>query len=454
MKTRFMIFPNKKMDIEDLRDALFSYLIAKHDKGKFVVTVENFNQNVSETEIKNCISILDFFGFHYEEILPNKENIYKAYAEKLVKSGKAYYCFCTQEELNKKRMEASEKKISYQYDRTCRNFPKDEARRKILIEENYVIRQAMPNEGQTTFHDLVYGDITTLNSCLEDQILIKSDGTPTYNFANVINDTFLNITHVTMSEDLLTSTPKYLLLYENLGFSVPKFIHYPKIITKFENILMDLLNQGFLKEAILNYIALLGWSPKSTKEFFSLEELILNFDYNHINKRPAIFDIKKLKWFNHQYIMKLSDEDYLAFVRPYLERFYNVEDKSEEWIHYLLLLFKNQINFGTEIALTTHMFFTPLIDLEEKEVSNLKGDNKIMEALKIFKEEVKKTSVWNVDSIKKVLEFVKATTNATGKTLYMPIRISVTGKKQGPNLIDCLYLLGKEKILERLNIVV
>lgn len=454
IRTRFSFYPKKHVDIEDLRNALFSYLIAKHEDGEFFFRIEDSHLKSYENEYQDFAKkIFTEFGLNGDYEFKKTSENHKAYAEKLVNKGKAYYCFCTEEELNRKRLEATENKTTYIYDGTCRLFPKDEARRKVLIEEQYVIRQRMPKEGQTTFRDLVYGDITTLNSYLEDQILIKSDGTSTYNFANVIDDALMNITHVTMSEKVLTSTPKYLLLYESLGFSVPKFIHYPRIVTKLENTLIDLLNQGFLKEAILNYIALLGWSPKSTQEFFTLEQLIQKFDFNHINKRPACFDIKKLKWFNHQYIIRLSDEEYITFVKPYLEQFYKLEDKSEEWIRYLLLMYKKQIYFASEIVLNAHMFFVNHIELEEKEISYLKSDTRRKEVVNTFKDEVKKELNWNRETIKEILEHVKEKTTSTGSLLYMPIRISITGKRKGPDLVDCLYLLGQKKVLERLETI-
>ncbi len=462
-RTRFAMCPQHKMDVEDLRNALFSYVIAKQSGGEFILRVDDANQNLYNLEAEESIyNTLNTFGLLYDEG-PKKEaentsyiqserlDIYKSYAEKLIKKGSAYYCFCTKEELNRKRLEASEAKTSYIYDGTCRNFPKDEARRKILIEEKYVIREALPKEGQTTFHDLVYGDITTLNANLEDQILIKSDGTPTYNFANVLDDALFNITHVTSSSKFLTSTPKSMLLYEALGFPLPEFIHFPKIITKKQDILTDLLEQGFLKEAILNYLALLGWNPKSEKEIFTLEEFIREFKIETVSRRPSHFDMQKLEWMNRFYIRKMKEEDYLSFVRPYLEKFYNVEGKSEDWIKDLLLLYKNRLNFASEIGLTAHMFFTNDIELEEECINFLKSDSSIENTLRTFKAEVENTSIWNIESIKEIVSHTEEKCDVTKELLYMPIRIATTGSMRGPNLVDCLYLLGRETILERLG---
>lgn len=461
-RTRFSFCPKKSITIEDLRNALFAYLIAKHDNGEFILRIEDANQNGYTKTWETIENILSFFEINYDEG-PQKEkedisyfqskrlSIYKSYADKLIKRGKSYYCFCSKEELNRKRLEATVNKTSYLYDRTCRNFPKDEARRKILIEENYVIRFAMPKEGQTSFRDRVYGDITTKSEAWDDLILIKSDGKPTFNFASVIDDALMNITHVTNSIKLLPNVPKFLSLYEALGFPVPEFIHIPRIIIEKEDALTDLLCQGFLKEALLNYIVLLGWNPKSTNEFFTLEELVQEFDVKNIKKRPAHFDIKKLEWFNRHYIKQLSEEEYLNYVRPYLEHFYNVKDKNEEWIRNLLLLYKNRLNFASEIGLYAHMFFTHEMELEKECISYLKSEVSILNTLRIFKSEVENTTIWNIEKIKEILENTKEKNKVNGKLLYMPIRVAITGIMQGPNLMDCLYLLGKETILERLN---
>ncbi len=462
-RTRFAMCPRKKMDIEDLRNALFSYLIAKKEDGEFILRIDDANQNLYSLEAEESIyTLLSCFGLTYDEG-PKKEvenvsyiqserlPIYKSYAEKLVKRGKAYYCFCTKEELNRKRLEASEEKTSYLYDRACRNFPKDEANRKILLGEKYVIREAMPEMGQTSFRDLVYGDITVLNENLEDHILIKNDGTPTYNFANVLDDALFNITHVISSTKFLTSTPKYLLLYEDLGFPLPEFIHIPEILTDKKDILIDLLDQGFIPSAILNYISFLGWNPKNTKEFFTLEELIREFKIENIGKRPSHFDIKKLEWFNRHYIKEMEENEYINFVRPYLEKFYNVEGKDEAWIHHLLMVNKNRLNFASEIALTAHMFFTTEIDLDEESIAFLKSDSNIENTLRIFKSEVEKTTSWSLENVKEILKYVEEESGISGKLLYMSIRIATTGSMRGPNLMDCLYLLGRETILERLG---
>lgn len=471
-RTRFAPSPTGYMHVGNLRSALFAYLIAKHDNGEFILRLEDTDQNRYEYGAEEFIyKVLDTFHLDYQEG-PNKQgdygpyiqsdrlDIYKKYAEKLVQEGHAYYCFCSEAELSNERMKAHEEKRTFIYPGTCRDIPISEAKKRIENGEKYVIRQKMPKVGTTSYRDLAYGDITIENVNLEDQILIKSDGYPTYNFANVVDDGLMNITHVTRGNEYLSSTPKYLLLYDALRFPRPEFIHLPLVIksdgTKIskrnkDDNLADLLKDGFLPDAIINYLALIGWAPKTEQEIFSMDELIREFDINHINNSPGCYDIKKLQWFNHQYIMKMNDEEYLDFVRPFLEETYNLSEKSNEWINDLLLLFKKHISFGREITIVTHMFFESDIVLENDCIEFLKSDESIKNTLLAFKEEIENVNDWNIDNINNVINKVKEKTGVKGKLLYMPIRIAVSGMMHGPELADTIYLLGKEKILNRLK---
>lgn len=472
MRTRFAPSPSGYMHIGNLRSALYAYLIAKHDGGDFILRIEDTDQNHYEVGAEEFIyQVLEYFSLTPDEgpknplelgpyIQSERIDIYKTYAEKLVKRGVAYYCFCDKATLNTKRMEAREKNESYSYDGTCRDFPRDEALRRISAGEKYVIRFKVSHEGQTSYHDLVYGDVTVENQYIEDQILIKSDGTPTYNFANVIDDALMEISHVTRGCEYLSSTQKYLLLYEALGFPVPEFVHLPHVLkmdgTKYSKRnkdadLRDLLEQGFLPEAILNYLVFLGWCPKSNQEFFTLEELVREFSIDRIHRRPGKFSMDKLKWFNAHYIRNMQDEEYLKFVRPFLEVMYNLEGMSEEWISTLLLTYKTRISFGAEIGLVTHMFFTDEIDYDEDCVTFLQSDVSIKNTLQVFKEKIKNVDNWNIEAIKEVINNVGSVANVTGKLLYMPIRVAISGLMHGPDLVMTLYLLGKDTILERLG---
>lgn len=460
IRTIFSFSPRKKMDINDLRDALYAYLIAKHDNGEFVLRIEDANQNEYKLEAEESVyEMLDIFGLMYDEgpgqekegisyIQSEHLNLYKTYAEKLVKKGNAYYCFCKKEELNRKRIENKLNNIYSGYDRTCRDIPKEEVRRKILIEDKYVIRQVIPSLGQTSFYDEVYKDITIPNTSLDDTILIKNDGTPCYTLASVVDDSLMNITHVIKDIDDLASTPKYLLLCENLGFSIPKFIHFPKIITNSSDTLGDLLRQGFLVKAIINYLVLLNWSTPSKQEFFTLEELVKSFSLDKVHKSSVRFDMEKLKWFNRHYIEEMEDEEYISFVKPYLEVCYDLSKKDEEWIKYLLLSYKKRLSFASEINLYASLFFREEIEIDE-EYRQLLNDMK--EILVLFRKKVRSNKNWNGEEIKNILDNIMESESIEKSLLYPALRVKVTGVKQGVNLVDILYLLGKDTVLKRLK---
>ena len=472
MRTRFAPSPSGYMHVGNLRSALFAYLISKHEGGEFILRIEDTNQNYYESGAEEFIyQVLNDFGLVFDEgphrpseygpfIQSERFDIYKSYAEKLVKNGSAYYCFCDKTTLHTKRLEAEENQTSYMYDKTCLDFPKDEAMRRIALGEKYVIRQKVLPEGQTSFKDLVYGDVTIRNQDIEDQILIKSDGMPTYNFANVVDDALMGITYVTRGVEYLSSTPQYLLLYDALGFPRPEFVHLPHVLkenkTKFNKRnkdadLRDLLEHGFLPSAILNCIAFLGWSPKTNREFFTLEELVQEFSIEGIHKRPAIFSMSKLKWFNRHYIKVMDDTSYLQFIRPFLEAVYNLEGMSEEWISTLLLTFKERISFGAEIGFVTHSFFENEIEYDEDCIQFLQSDARIKIVLERFKYYVLSVDNWNKDTILTVINNTGRDVNVSGTLLYLPIRVALTGLLQGVDLVTTLYLLGKDTILERLG---
>lgn len=454
MILRYNLKTNKKMNLEDLRNALFTFLIANHDNGEFLVNEEDLNKEKYNLEITEFnYHVLSYMGIDNNATFlkdSEKENIYKTYADKLIKKNKAYYCFCTKEELNRKRMEKVSSKLSYKYDGTCKNFPKDEARRKILLHEDYTIRYKIEDIPQTTFKDLVYGDITCQNKDMEDEIIIKTNHLPNYHFLNVVNDIEMNISHITNSIKYINSAFKTLLIYEDFNLPMPTFIHYPILNSK-EDTLEDLLDQGFLKEAIINYLAFVGFSPKSDKEFLSLEELISLFDIKYIKKRTAKFDLKKLLWFNRHYIKNMTDEDYIEYTKEALNSYYDLSNKTEEWLNKLLLCFKNRLSFKKEIVLLTRLFFKEDLELDteiyeylrEKEIYKIVLDN--------FKKEMENVSAWNEEVIKCCLDNLVSSLNLEKKDVFMPIRAFLTNSFKGISLEQIIYLLGKDVILKRLN---
>lgn len=469
VRTRYAPSPTGFMHIGNLRTAIFEYLLAKKYNGDFILRIEDTDQ---EREVEGAIDFiyntLDLCGFKIDEgpnnegnfgpyIQSKRKDIYKEYALKLVEMGKAYYCFCSEEELTKMREKADARKKPFLYDGRCSRLSKEKIEENLKNNIPYVIRQKMPKEGVTIVEDLIYGKVKIDNSILDDQILLKSDGFPTYNFANVIDDHLMEITHVIRGKEYLDQTAKYNLLYEAFGWEKPTYIHVAMVLGEDGNKLskrngdasfMDLYNEGYLPEAIVNYLSLLGWSPETNQEVFSMEELISNFNEERISKSSSQYDVKKLKWFNHQYINKMDDEKYLSWIKKY---FSNECDKSEEWLNHLLLIYKSHLNYGKEINELTSSFFNKefVIDAEAKEF--MESDEVIPKVVDVFKEEIKATSNWSVETLQEVINNVKEKAGVKGKMLFMPIRIAASGIMHGPELADTLYLIGKEEILNRLK---
>ncbi|MBQ7031504.1 MAG: glutamate--tRNA ligase [Bacilli bacterium] len=469
-RTRFAPSPTGFMHIGNLRTAIFEYLVAKHDGGDFILRVEDTDQNRKvEGAIDFIYDTLKLCNIEINEG-PNNEgefgpyiqserlDLYKHYAEELVKMGKAYYCFCTEETLEEMRALADKYKRPFMYDGRCSRLTEEEIDEKIKSGEKYVIRQKMPKTGFSIVHDVVYGDVKVENKVLEDQILLKSDGYPTYNFANVIDDHLMNITHVIRGNEYLSQTPKYNLLYEAFGWDAPTYIHVPMVLGEDGNKLskrngdasfMDLYNEGYLPDAVVNYLVLLGWSPETNQEVYTMDELVKAFDANRISKSPSSYDIKKLRWFNAKYIKNLSDEDYLKFVRPFLK--YDVSDKSEEWVNKLLLIYKDHLSYGNEINELVGIFFNDEINISKDNQEFLNSDENIPVVINAYKEEISNLTDWNVEVIAEVINKVKEKTGIKGKLLYMPIRIKISGVEHGPELPDEIYLIGKEKVIDRLK---
>ncbi len=469
VRTRYAPSPTGFMHIGNLRTAIFEYLLAKKYNGDFILRIEDTDQ---EREVEGAIDFiyntLDLCGFKIDEgpnnegnfgpyIQSKRKDIYKEYALKLVEMGKAYYCFCSEEELTKMREKADARKKPFLYDGRCSRLSKEKIEENLKNNVPYVIRQKMPKEGVTIVEDLIYGKVKIDNSILDDQILLKSDEFPTYNFANVIDDHLMEITHVIRGKEYLDQTAKYNLLYEAFGWEKPTYIHVAMVLGEDGNKLskrngdasfMDLYNEGYLPEAIVNYLSLLGWSPETNQEVFSMEELISNFNEERISKSSSQYDVKKLKWFNHQYINKMDDEKYLSWIKKY---FSNECDKSEEWLNHLLLIYKSHLNYGKEINELTSSFFNKefVIDAEAKEF--MESDEVIPKVVEVFKEEIKSTSNWSVETLQEVINNVKEKAGVKGKMLFMPIRIAASGIMHGPELADTLYLIGKEEILNRLK---
>lgn len=472
VRTRYAPSPTGFMHIGNLRSAIFEYLIAKHDNGDFILRIEDTDQTRKvEGAIEFIYDTCKLCGLNFDEGPNNPGNygpyiqserleLYKKYALELVEKGEAYYCFCSEERLEKLREAAELEKRAFQYDGYCKNLTREEIDEKIENGEKYVIRQKMPKEGISSYEDVVFGIISVENKILEDQILLKSDGFPTYNFANVVDDHLMGITYVARGNEYLMSTPKYNLLYDAFGWDKPIYIHLPMVLGEDGQKLskrngdasfMDLYNEGYLPEGIVNYLALLGWSSPDNKEIFTLDELIKVFDPKRINKSPAIYDVKKLNWVNAHYIKQLSIDELYNITIRHLNNAYDLSNKSEEWLKHLIGIYQNHISYGKEIVSETSLFFNEEINISEEALEFMSSDSSIPDMLAIFKNEIESITDWTVENISNAISNTKEKSGSKGKMLYMPIRIKVSGLMHGPELPDTIYLLGKDKVLNRLS---
>ncbi len=472
IRTRFAPSPTGRMHVGNLRTALYAYLITKHEGGDFILRIEDTDQ---ERFVEGAVDIinrtLEKTGLIHDEG-PDKDGgcgpyvqserqaagIYLEYAKKLVEKGEAYYCFCDKERLDSLRTTVAGKEISI-YDKHCLHLSKEEVEANLAAGKPYVIRQNNPTEGTTTFKDEIYGDITVDNSELDDMILIKSDGFPTYNFANVVDDHLMGITHVVRGNEYLSSSPKYNRLYDAFGWEVPVYVHCPLITDETHQKLSkrsghssfeDLLEQGFLTEAIVNFVALLGWSPADNQEIMSLEELVEKFDYHHMSKSPAVFDYTKLKWMNGEYIKKLDFDTFYEMAEPYIKEVITKDydlRKIAKMVQSRIEIFpdiKDHIDFFEELPEYSVDMYT-----HKKMKTNAETSLEVLtEILPILEAQ----DDYSNDALYATLcEYVASKGCKNGYVMW-PIRTAVSGKQMTPGgATELMEVLGKEESIARIK---
>lgn len=472
VRTRFAPSPTGRMHVGNLRTALYTYLIAKHEGGDFILRIEDTDQ---ERYVEGAVDIIyrtmEKTGLIHDEG-PDKDGgygpyvqserqrsgIYMEYAKKLVEKGEAYYCFCTQGRLDSLKKNVNGEEIMA-YDKHCLGLSKEEVEANLKAGMPFVIRQNNPKEGTTTFHDDIYGDISVDNSELDDMVLIKSDGYPTYNFANVVDDHLMGITHVVRGNEYLSSSPKYNRLYEAFGWEVPVYVHCPTITNEEHKKLSkrsghssfeDLLEQGFLTEAIVNFVALLGWSPAGNQEFFTLEELVKEFDYHNMSKSPAVFDMTKLRWMNGEYLKKMDFEPFYAQAEPYLKA---VITKPLD-LKKIAAMVKTRIEVFPDIAAQVDFFETlPEYDPEmyvHKKMKTTKETS--LETLKEVLPLLEAQEDYSNDALYETLAAYVAEKGVKTGFVMWPIRTAVSGKQMTPaGATEIMEVLGKEESLERIR---
>lgn len=472
IRTRYAPSPTGRMHVGNLRTALYAYLIAKHEGGDFILRIEDTDQ---ERYVEGAVEIiyrtLEKTGLLHDEG-PDKDKgvgpyvqserqaqgIYLKYAKELVEKGEAYYCFCDKERLATLTREVAGKEINI-YDKHCLHLSKEEVESNLKAGMPYVIRQNNPTEGTTVFHDDIYGDISVDNAELDDMILIKSDGFPTYNFANVVDDHLMGITHVVRGNEYLSSSPKYNRLYEAFGWDVPKYVHCPLITDEEHHKLSkrcghssyeDLIEQGFLSEAVVNFVALLGWSPEGTEEIFSLEQLVEKFDYLHISKSPAVFDYTKLKWMNGEYMKAMDFDRFYEMAEPYLKEVLTKEFDLRK----IAAMVKTRIEIFPDIREMVD-FFEVLPEYDTAMYAHKKMKTNEESSLEVLKELLpilEEQEDYGNDALYQTLTDYVSRKGCKNGYVMWPIRTAVSGKQMTPaGATEIMEILGKEESLNRIR---
>ena len=472
VRTRFAPSPTGYMHIGNLRTALYTYLIAKKNNGSFILRIEDTDQ---ERYVEGATDIiyrtLKTVGLNWDEgpdiggpvgpyIQSERMGIFKQYAVELVEKGAAYYCFCDKDRLAELKAVQEASGVSPMYDRHCRNLSKEEVEAKLAEGVPYVIRQKIPLEGTTTFHDELFGDITVENSTLDDQILLKADGMPTYNFANVVDDHLMGITHVVRGNEYLASAPKYNLLYEAFGWDIPKYIHVSPIMKDKHSKLSkrngdasfeDLVAKGYLSEAIINYIALLGWAPKGEREIYSLEELKQEFDIEGLSKSPSIFDPLKLRAINGEYIRMLTPEKFLEHATPYIRETVKREDVDLSKISALL---QNRTEVFTDIPEQVDFIDEmPDYDLALYENKKMKTNcDTALDALERSLPVMEAIEDWRFDVLHDELFKLIADMGVKNGYILWPVRVAISGKQFTPGgAFEIAEIIGKDETVSRMK---
>ncbi len=473
VRTRFAPSPTGYMHIGNLRTALYEYLIAKSQGGKFILRIEDTDQ---ERQVEGATEIIyntlrttglkhdegpDVGGEYGPYIQSERMGLYMDYALELVEKGQAYYCFCTKERLESLKEKNAEGAAFAKYDRHCLTLSKEEVAAKLAAGEPFVIRQKMPDSGTTTFHDVVYGDITVENAELDDQILMKADGYPTYNFANVVDDHLMKITHVVRGSEYLSSTPKYTLLYQAFGWEEPIYVHLPAVMRDAHHKLSkrhgdksfeDLVREGYLVEAIVNYIALLGWSPSDNREIFTLKELEEAFDMKGLSKSPAIFDIKKLTWMNGEYMKAMDADAFYKLAEPKLKE--ALHSEQLDWKRIASLLQKRLETLNDIPAMVAFFDALPAYETELYVHKKMKTTEEIaLSSLEAALPVLEGLQDWTESAIHDALMALVAELGIKNGQLLWPVRTALSGEPTSPGgAMELAAILGKEESLQRVRI--
>ena len=480
VRVRYAPSPTGFLHIGNARTALFDYLFAKHYDGTFVLRIEDTDveRNVEGGE-ESQLYYLNWLGIIPDESAqkPNPKygpyrqterlDIYKKYVDYLLEKGYAYKCFCTQEEIEEDYNRQIESGVTAtRYNRKCLNLSKEEILEKERQGLPYSIRLKVPTNKKYEFNDMIRGHVSFESKDIGDFVIVKSNGIPTYNFAVVVDDHLMEITHVFRGEEHISNTPKQLMIYEMFGWEPPVFGHMTIIVnenhkklSKRDNSIMQFMSQykdaGYLSSAMVNFLALLGWSPNGEEEIFTMEELIKEFDETRLSKSPSMFDKSKLTWVNNRYIKKLSKEELFEICYPFLDKEYNLLNFDKSKLEEIVESFHEEMSYGQEIVNLARVYFEmPDLSNLDEEATIIFNDETVNNTLKIFKEEIESVDTIIKEDVKLLVKNTQIRANVKGKMLYMPLRIALTGEMHGPDFSSLVFLLGKEEVLNRLNKVI
>ncbi|MDD8048590.1 MAG: glutamate--tRNA ligase [Thomasclavelia sp.] len=474
VRVRYAPSPTGHLHIGGARTALFNYLFAKHHNGDFIFRLEDtdIERNIEGGE-KSQLDNLAWLGIIPDEspLNPNPKyapyrqmerlDIYKKCTEELLERGLAYKCFCTPEELDAEHERQVAAGMAPMYSGKCRNLTPEQVKEKEDAGIPYTIRVKVP-EGKTyRFKDMIRGEVSFESKDIGDWVLVKANGIPTYNYAVVMDDHYMEITHVFRGEEHLSNTPKQLMIYDMFGWTPPTYGHMTLIVneehkklSKRDESIMQFVSQykeeGYLPDAMFNFMALLGWSPKGNQEIFTKEELIKQFDEHRLSKSPTMFDKRKLTWVNNRYIKARPLEEVVALTKPFLEEAYDLSNKSEEWITLLIKTYQDQLSYGKEIVSLVGLFFEDDIHLDD-ECKEFMQDPTVENTLKVFKEKIEAVDDLTYEASNNCIKETQVEAGVKGKLLYMPLRIAITGHMHGPDLNSSIVLLGKDVVVNRLN---
>jgi nondiscriminating glutamyl-tRNA synthetase len=477
VRVRYAPSPTGHLHIGNARTALFNYLFARNQNGKFIIRIEDTDQkrNIEGGE-ESQLRYLKWLGIEWDESIDvggeygpyrqsERTEIYQKYTEELLEKGLAYHCYCTSEELEKEREEQQANSQMPRYSGKCRNLTAEQRAELEAEGREPSIRFRVPSNTEIKWNDIVKDEVSFESEGIGDFVIVKKDGTPTYNYAVAIDDYLMKMTHVLRGDDHISNTPKQILVYEALGWTPPVFGHMTLIVnenrrklSKRDESIIQFIEQykelGYLPEALFNFITMLGWSPVGEEEIFSKEQFIEIFDPARLSKSPALFDTSKLRWMNNQYMKKLDLDEVVALSVPHLVKAGKVEEardaETEQWVRDLVALYQEQMSFGAEIVELTEMFFKKEIDYSE-EAKAVLAEEQVPEVLKAFAEEISSLEEFSADEIKAATKAVQKATGQKGKKLFMPIRVATTGETHGPELPKAISLLGKETVLARLE---